>query len=248
MAAFSQRIADLNAFHDALDNANGFGFLILVDEDAGGRNAALAGIDPDARDRRRQRRLKVGTRQDEVGGLAAQFLMDALDGIGGRLGDHDARTGGTGEADHVDVRMRGDRFAHGQAIALDEVEDTGGYAGCIHDFGKDRRVTGAFFRWLQDHCVAGGKAWRDLQRDLVERPVPRRDEADNAHGFVYNLGGTGLFGEVEGLQRFQRAHEAADASANLCGRGEAQWRAHFVRHGGREITGALLILFNDTLH
>ena len=37
---------------------------------------------------------------------------------------------------------------------------------------------------LQDHGAAGGERGRDLAGDLVQRPVPRRDHADDADGFA----------------------------------------------------------------
>ena len=93
MRAFGQRIAHLGPIEHALDDANGFGFLILLDENARRRDAALAGIDEHAGHCWRQNRREIGARQDEVRGFSAKFLMDALDGIGSSLGHKDASAG-----------------------------------------------------------------------------------------------------------------------------------------------------------
>ncbi len=49
--------------------------------------------------------LEVGVGEDDVGGFAAELLVDALDGGGGGAGDLDAGAGAAGEADEVDVRV-----------------------------------------------------------------------------------------------------------------------------------------------
>jgi hypothetical protein len=200
------------------------------DQRAGGCGRKLAG--------------KIGVGQHEVGRLAAQFLVHALDGVGRRLGHHDPGAGRTGEADHVDIGMAADRRAHAGAIALDQVEHAGRHAGGIHHFGQDRGAGRAFFRRLEHHGVARGQGRRHFQRDLVEWPVPGRDQADDADRFIGHLERAVVFHELEILERGDRAHEAADARADLGGAGKAERRAHFLGHGVGKVGNALLVFFH----
>ena len=58
-----------------------------------------------ASDARAHRGLEIRVGQDDVRRLAAEFLRDALDRVGGRLGDDDPGAGRAGEGHHVDVGM-----------------------------------------------------------------------------------------------------------------------------------------------
>jgi hypothetical protein len=170
--------------------------------------------------------------------------VHALDGVGRRLGHHDPGAGRTGEADHVDIGMAADRGAHAGAIALDQVEHAGRHAGGIHHFGQDRGAGRAFFRRLEHHGVARRQGRRHFQRDLVEWPVPGRDQADDADRFISHLERAVVFHELEILERGDRAHEAADARADLGGAGKAERRAHFLGHGVGKVGNALLVFFH----
>src|SRR3546814_6998009 len=57
---------------------------------------------------------------------------------------------------------------------------------CSSDLGEDRGRSRRFFRWFEDHRIAGGQRGRDLGENLVHRPVPRRDQRDDADGFVHH--------------------------------------------------------------
>src|SRR3990172_232838 len=60
---------------------------VLLDDDAGARRAHLPGVEEDRRQRSGDRLIEVGVREDEAGGLAAQFKGETLDTIGGQLHD-----------------------------------------------------------------------------------------------------------------------------------------------------------------
>src|SRR3546814_4441475 len=77
MAALGHRVAHLRAVEHRLDDADRLALAVLVDEDAGRGDTALAGVDEHALHRWRQHRFEIGVGQDEVRRLAAQFLMDA---------------------------------------------------------------------------------------------------------------------------------------------------------------------------
>src|SRR3546814_9568665 len=71
------------------------------------------------------------------------------------------------------------------------------------------------------------------------------DHADDADRFIGDDARGIFFGEAEILERGDRAHEAADAGADLRSAREADRRAHFDRHRPGEIGSALLILLDD---
>ena len=48
-----------------------------------------------------------------------------------------------GEAHHVDVRMRGERFADARPVAIDQIEHARRHAGLVQDFGEQHGVSGA---------------------------------------------------------------------------------------------------------
>ena len=174
--------------------------------------------------------------------------MDALDGIGSRLCHHDPGARRSGKADHINVGMRRNRGTNNRSFALHQIEHTSGNARCVHDFGEDRGTAGAFFGWLQDHCIATRKRGRDFQGNLVQRPVPRRDHADNADGFIHRQPAADLFAELKILERGNRAHKGANPRADLRGLRKAHRRAHFGRHRARQIGNALFIFGDDVFH
>ena len=148
--AFLAGVANLDALHNGLDELSGLSCLVLVHQYARGRNAALSGVGHDARYGRWQHFFELGTRQHDVGRLAAQLLMNTLDRISRSLGNHDAGAGRTGEAHHVDIGVAGNGGAYGRAIALDQIENTGGNAGCVHDFRQNGGVA-----WVLPPASAG---------------------------------------------------------------------------------------------
>ena len=141
--------------------------------------------------------------------------------------------------------MRCNRGANSRAVALHQVEHAGRHAGGVHHLGEDRGAARAFLGRFQHHRIAAGERRGHLQRDLVQRPVPRRDHADDADRFIDNRVGTDLLGKFEILQRFQRAHEAAETGRRLRGVAEADRRAHFDRQRRGDIGHALLIFLDD---
>jgi hypothetical protein len=132
--------------------------------------------------RRRHRVLEGRVVEQDVGRLAAEFLGHALDRVGGGLAPRDAGAGRAGERHHVDVGMRGHRGAHRRAVAVDEVEHARRHAGVVQHLGEDERVQRRDLARLQHHGAAGGERRRHLAGDLVQRPVPRRDQPQTPIG------------------------------------------------------------------
>ena len=161
-----------------LGDADGLVMPVARHEHAGRRVAGLAAVaEAAASTPLATAASKSASAQDDVGRLAAQLLGHALDRIGGGLGDQDAGAGRAGEGHHVDVGMAGDRLADRRPVAIDQVEHALRHAGLMHHLGEDERAHRRDLARLQHHGAARGERRRDLADDLVERPVPGRDQA-----------------------------------------------------------------------
>ena len=66
------------------------------------------------------------------------------------------------------------------AVAVHEVEHAGRHAGLLEDLGEDDGVQRRDLGRLQHHRATGGERRGDLAGDLVDRPVPRRDQRAHA--------------------------------------------------------------------
>jgi hypothetical protein len=186
MVALGPRVADLGALGSVAGDVDD----LVV---AGGLHDQRVGASQDwpvlrkhsateARTRVRQRIAAIG--EDEVGGFSAQLQRHAFDGVGGGLGHGCARARGAGEGDHREARVPGQRIAHLRPRAVDQGECAGGHTRVVQDLGVDLCRKRRVFRRFQDRGAAGGERRKDLERDLVDRPVPRRDQARRADRFA----------------------------------------------------------------
>ena len=168
------------------------------------------------------RRVEVGIVQQDVGRLAAQFLVDALDRVGRGLRDEDAGAGRAREGHHVDVRMACDGLADSRAVAVDEVEDAGRHAGLVEDLREDESGERRDFAGLEHHGAAGRQSGADLAADLVQGPVPGRDQADDADGLAGDQGRVDRLIELIGLQDLDGAGDVAKACGTCRSRAKAR--------------------------
>ena len=141
------------------------------------RAAGLAEIAEGGGYAQRNGAIEIGIRQDHVGRLAAELLRDTLDRRRCRLGHRNAGAGGAGDGDHVDIGMRGESRTHAWTITLHEVEHPGREAGFLDRLGEQQGVQRRKLARLQHDRAACGERRRNLGGDLVQRPVPRRDQA-----------------------------------------------------------------------
>src|SRR4051795_1256920 len=140
--------------------------------------AVLAGVVvADAGDRLEDR-VEVDVVEDDDRRLAAELEVDALEGLGGVLGDPLARLDRAGERDDVDAGVLDDRRA-GVVAAGDDVQhalrqDLGRELGQLQRRHRGRR------RRLEDDRAAGRERRADLPHRHHQRVVPRRDLARDA--------------------------------------------------------------------
>ena len=107
-----------------------------LDQQAGGGGAAFAVQRIDHEDGGIGGAVKVGIGKDDDRVLAAEFEMDAFQGVGALLHDHRAGAAFADEADGLDVGMFGQGAASLFAQAVDKVPDAGRQAGAFGDFDQ----------------------------------------------------------------------------------------------------------------
>src|SRR5579862_9763081 len=96
--------------------------------------------------------------------------------------------------------MAGYRLADRRPIAVHKVEDTFGHASLGKNFSEDDRAQWCNFARRQNRGTTGGERWRKLRCDLVERPVPRRDETAHTNRLPANEGAAHEPLELVGFQ------------------------------------------------
>lgn len=147
---------------------------------AAGRHADLALVEEGAPGRGGDDGVEVRVRQDDQGGVAAQFQVRPLEVAPRGLADGPARTGGAGEGDDGDVRVGDERLADVRP-AGQHVEDVlrqarSGKDGRQGEPAADRRARVR----LEDDGVAEREGRGDGADGEDERGVERGDDADDA--------------------------------------------------------------------
>ncbi len=209
------------------------------------RRAGLAGVQETGVDRALDGGRQVGIVQDHRGGLAAQFQRDPLDGLRGQLGHALAGAGRAGERHHVDLAMAGQHLADHRAVAGHQVEHARRQAGGLDDLGQHEGVQRRHFRRLEHHGAAGGQRRRDLQRDLVQRVVPRRDGGDHADRLAHHQRIADLLLEGEGLDQLGGLAPVEDRATDLDRAGQLDRHADLGRDQLRQLLGARLQALGD---
>ena len=175
--------------------------------------------------------FEISVGEDDVGRLSAKFLGDALDGIGGRLGNQNTCTGRAGEGHDVNIGMAAEHLADTGTIAIDQIEHAGGHTGLVHDLGKHDAAQGRDFARLEHHGTTRGQRRRHLGGNLVHRPVPRRDQSGHADSLMDNQGRAAHLFKNESLKCRHRRIEMAEPGACLIRQRKRIRRTHF--HGNR---------------
>ena len=129
------------------------------------------------------------------------------------------------------------------AIAVDQIEDAGRQAGRVDDVGEDRRRQRREFRWLEHDGAAGEKSGDHLERDLADRPVPRRDQCRHPDRLPGQAVTRRMVAqrpdEVEAAHRIEEVGHVARTGGGLRLAGEVDRRAHLARNGARHLVGAV---------
>ena len=159
-------------------------------------------------------------------------MHHALDGVGRVLGHRNARSGRAGKRHQIHIGVAAEHRANERAVAVNQIEYASRVTRLVHklgyEFGRQRRV----FAGLEHHGAASQKRRREFGDDLVERPVPGRDQHAHANGLAQQL----AIGAAAGLPwvvfgRFERGLDVAWAAFGLGVIGPVPGRAHLGAQG-----------------
>ena len=196
-----KRVAQLPVLQVLGDQAQQFVFHILVDDQARRGRAVFAHV-PER------------TGGDELGDfvevfavvhdhgrvLATQLQDNALEvGLGGVLQEQATGVSGAGEADHRDVHVAADGFAHFTATARHQVEHACWNASLVGQLGHAQGAEGGFLGRLDHDRATGGQRRRNLPSQHQQREVPRQHQADHADGFAHDHGHGSVAGRGSGV-------------------------------------------------
>ena len=143
--------------------------------------------------------------------------------------------------------MAGYRRAYAGTVAIHEVEDAGGHARRIENLGEHDSVERGDLAGLEHHRTTCGERRGHLYRDLVNRPVPRRDKAAYADRFAQDVGRSDLLFEIVFAQRLERCLEVLWTAVRLRATGETPGGPHLVHDRFGHVVVTVLELDEDRL-
>ena len=127
---------------------------------------------------------EVGVGEHDVGALAAELELDALEVACRVLDDAPSDGGRAGEGDLGDPVVGGDRLAGGVAVTRDDVDDAGWETDIDDQLGEAQGAERGDLAGLHHRGVAGGEGRPELPRAEHQREVPRHDGPDDAERFA----------------------------------------------------------------
>src|SRR5512138_1723180 len=143
--------------------------------------------------------------------------------------------------------MPSDRLADGGTVTIDEVEDASRYAGFLQNLREHMRAERRDLAWFQHHRAPSCECGRDLAANLIDRPIPRCDEAAHTDRLAANLSRADELFELERFEHVERRGEMLEPAARLCVARELHRCAHLVRDRAGDIIDALLVDGDDAL-
>ncbi|CRJ98752.1 hypothetical protein BN1708_009490 [Verticillium longisporum] len=171
---------------------------IVVDEEARGGGADLAGVGHEAVVGPARGAVEVGVGEDEQRRLAARLERHGLEGGGGQAHDGAAGRRAAGEGELVDAGVGGEGGAGVGAAAVEHVEHAARQAGGGHEAGEVEHGQGRLLGGLEDDRVAGGEGRGQLPAGHGQRVVPGDDLSADAERLAQRVGKLGG-AEIHGL-------------------------------------------------
>jgi hypothetical protein len=172
---------------------------------------------------------QVGVVENDVRAFASELERDALDGLRSELGDTLASAGRPGEADHVDTGVSHDRFTHDRAGAADEIEHAGRQLGLVDDLGEHERAERGDLARFENDRASGRESGSYFGGHLMERVIPRRDAAHDAHRLAQDDRIADLFVELVAREKLRVDAEGERRQTDLYGSGERHRHADLLR-------------------
>lgn len=190
-----ERVADLVFLRALLEERQELVIDGFVHQDTRAGGTALAVVEVDTQVDVLDGVVQIGVGKDDVGRLAAQLEGDFLEvALRCDLEDLAAHQRRAGKGHLVDIHVGRDRSARHAPESREDVDDTGGEAGLLDQFGHvqsgKRRLLGRF----EDNGVAGGNGRSDLPRPHEQREVPWDDLATDAHRLMTGVRQTARVG------------------------------------------------------
>ncbi len=173
----------------------------------GQRHAALAGRAEGRAGKVVDDLVEVGVGHDDAVVLGPAERLDALPVRGAARVDVVGDVGRADEADRRDVRMVEDRVDH-LLVAVDDVEDSVGQPGFLHQLGEAHRHGRVALAGLQDERIAAGDRHAEHPHRDHRGEVERRDAGADAERLAHRIdvdAGTG----ADGIFALQRLRDAA---------------------------------------
>lgn len=102
--------------------------------------------------------------------------------------DHLADVGGASEGNLVNFHVFGDGGTSSGAVAAEDIDNTGGKACFLDEFGDVKGRQRSLLAGLEDRDASGGKAGAELPCEHEEGEVPGDDLAAHADGLVVGHG------------------------------------------------------------
>ena len=181
--------------------------------------ARLAAVHHHRLDAATNSQLQVGIIQHDVRRFATKFLMHPLDSGRSRTGDFNPGPGRAGETHQINIGMRAHCRTDRWPIPVDQVEHALWYARRMQDFGPEIGAERCNLGRLQHHRAAGRQRRDHLAGDLVDRPVPRRDQCADADWLLADHRRATQFIEFVIGKHTHRSLEMCHAHWGLCGFG-----------------------------
>ena len=130
---------------------------------------------------------------------------------------------------------------------FDEVEHALRYAGLVQNFSEDDGIERRDLARLEHHGTSCGQGGADFACDLVQRPVPRRDQPDDADRLLHNERGALDLLEREGLEDVGDLLKMCESDTDLVAESEWTRCTHLARNRKGQVAAALLINRDDAL-
>gem|GEM_PF-4445429 len=217
---------------------------VLVDEEALGRDAALAVVDAARLDGMGDGFVEVGGGEDDEGVGAAEFEHGLLDEPSGLGGDGAAGGLGTGDGDGGNAAVGEEAF---DLAGLDEegLEAAAGEAGAA-DEGLDlESALGDIGGVLEQGDVAGHEGGSGEAEDMPEGEVPGHDGEDDADGVIADVALGVAGGDVFGGEDARCVLGVVAAGGSALGDFLARGGKRFAHLGGHERGEIVDIGFED---
>ena len=156
-----------------------------------------------------------------------------------------AGAGRPGERHHVDAGMSSHDLTDVGTRTVDQIEGARRSAGGLHELSEQKTAHGSDLARLEDDRAAGCKRRRDFADDLVQGPVPGRDQGCDADRLLDDQARSAQPAERVGLERLDGRLEMHSSRPDLRLAGEREGSAHFLRDGLGELLRAFVVILEN---